>query len=66
MERKTATWKIYPLRTDNGDVDRTTTRQWLRSCSLKGETEGFTLAVQDQSLATRMYLIERVPKTFKI
>ena len=42
----------YPLRTDNGDVDRTTTHQWLSSSSLKGETEGFILAVQDQSLAT--------------
>ena len=24
----------YPLRTDNGDVDRTTTHQWLSSSSL--------------------------------
>ena len=45
----------YPLRTDNGDVDRTTTHQWLRSSSLKGETEGFILAAQEQSLATRVY-----------
>ena len=31
----------YPLITDNGDVGRTTTHQWLSSSSLKGETEGF-------------------------
>ena len=42
----------YPLRTDSGDVDRTTTHQWFSSSSLKGETEGFILAAQDQSLAT--------------
>ena len=43
----------YPLRINNGDVDRTTTHQWLRSSSLEGE--GFILTAQDQSLATRMY-----------
>ena len=37
----------YPLRTGNGDVDRTTTHQWLTSSSLKGETEGFILAAED-------------------
>ena len=45
----------YPLRIDNADVDRTTTHQWFSSSSLKGETEDFILAAQDQSLATRMY-----------
>ena len=45
----------YPLRTDNGDVDKTTTHQWLSSSSLKGETEGFILAAHDQSLAARVY-----------
>ena len=45
----------YPLRTDNVDVDRTTTYQWLSSSSLKGETKDFILAAQDESLATRMY-----------
>ena len=45
----------YPLRADNDDIDRTTTRQWLSSSSLKGETEGFILAAQDQSLATQVY-----------
>ena len=55
------TWKEkpphgrYPLRTENGNVDRTTTHQWLSSSSLKGETEGFILAAQDQSLVTRVY-----------
>ena len=50
--------RIYqriPLRTDNGDVDKTTTYQWLSNSRLKVETEGFILAAQDQSLASRMY-----------
>ena len=47
-----------PLRTDNGDVDRATTHQWLSSSSLKGETEDFTLAAQNQSLPTRMYQVK--------
>ena len=45
----------YPLRTDNADVDRATTHQWLSSSSLKGETEGFILAAQDKSISTRAY-----------
>ena len=54
------TWREKPLRgrylqTDNGDVDRTTTHRLLSGCSLKGETEGFILAAQDQSIATWMY-----------
>ena len=44
----------YPLRTDNGDVDTATAHQWFSSSSLKGETEGFILATQGQSLTTRM------------
>ena len=43
----------YPLRTDHADVE--TTHQWLSSSSLKGETEGFILAAQDQSRSTRVY-----------
>ena len=29
--------------------------QWLSSSSLKGETEGFILAAQDQSISARVY-----------
>ena len=47
-----------PLRTDNGDVDRATTLQWLSSSSLKGETEDFILAAQNQSLPTRMFQVK--------
>ena len=50
----------YTLRTGNGEVDRTTTHQWLSRSSLKGETECFILAAQDQSLATRMYQAKTV------
>ena len=57
--KKTWTEKLfhgrYPLRTDNGDADRTTTHQWLSSSSLKVEREGFILVAQDQSVATGMY-----------
>ena len=35
--------------------NRTATHQWLSSSSLKGKTEGFILAAQDKSLATRTY-----------
>ena len=45
----------YPLRTDHVDVDKARTHQWLSSSSLKGETEGFILAAQDQSISTRVY-----------
>ena len=45
----------YPLRTGHADVDKATTHQWLSSSSLKGETEGFILAAQDQSISTRVY-----------
>ena len=45
----------YPVRADNDDVDRNATHQLLSRSSLKGETEGFISAPQDQSLATRVY-----------
>ena len=45
----------YPLRTDNADVDRAMTHQWLSSSSLKDKTEGFILAAQNQSISTRVY-----------
>ena len=43
----------YPLRTNNRDVDRTTTQQWLSRSSLKRETEAFILAVQDENVSSK-------------
>ena len=54
-------WRERPLhgkylwRPDNADVDRATTHQWLSCSSLKGETESFILAAQDQSISTQAY-----------
>ena len=45
----------YPERVNKADVDKEGTHKWLKSASLKGETEGFIIAAQDQSLATNMY-----------
>ena len=45
----------YSLRTNNTDVDRAMIHQWLSNSSLKGGTEGFILAAQDQSISTRAY-----------
>ena len=45
----------YPLRTGRADVNRATTHQWLSSSSLKGKTEGFILAAQDQCISTWAY-----------
>ena len=45
----------YPQRIGNGDVDKATTHQRLRSSSLKGEMEGFILAAQGQNTPKRRY-----------
>ena len=45
----------YPLITHHADVDKARTHQLLNSSSLKGKTEGFILAAQDQSITTRVY-----------
>ena len=42
-------------RSKSADVDELATHQWLRSSGLKGETEGFILEAQDQSLFMRNY-----------
>ena len=45
----------YPKRIKEVDVEHHKTNQWLKSSGLKAETEGFIIAAQDQSLATRSY-----------
>ena len=45
----------YPLWSQNADVDKGKTHQWLSNAGLKAETEGFIMASQDQSLFTRNY-----------
>ena len=45
----------FSQETDNGDVGKATTHQWLRSSSLKEETEGFKLSAQDESIPTIVY-----------
>ena len=45
----------FATRIGQADVDKERTLEWLRSSSLKPETEGFILAAQDQSLRTKNY-----------
>ena len=45
----------FANRIEQADVDKKKTLEWLKSSSLKPETEGFILAAQDQSLKTKNY-----------
>ena len=46
----------FPERAAQADVDKSSTYSWLKSSTLKIETEGFILAAQEQSLKTKNYL----------
>ena len=48
----------YPLRVRQADVDQDKTHRWLKAAGLKAETEGFIIAVQDQSLPMNPKCIE--------
>lgn len=45
----------YPNRVNEANIDKKMTHRWLYNTGLKGETEGFILAAQDQSLLTKNY-----------
>ena len=45
----------YPSRIKEADVDYKQIKNWLKGKGLKAQTESLTIAVQDQSLATKLY-----------
>jgi predicted RNA-binding protein with RPS1 domain len=60
-EKRIERWQEKPLHgqyltnTQKPYVDQESTHLWLTSGDLKGETEGYIIAAQDQSLMTRNY-----------
>ena len=52
----------FPERAQHADVDQIKTFSWLKSSTLKIETEGFIVAAQDQCLKTKNY-IKHIMKT---
>lgn len=42
----------------NADVDKGNTHQWICSGGIKVETEGFIMAAQDQSFLTKNYQVK--------
>ena len=61
LEQLQNAWKNKPLhgqfakRINDADVDKGLSLRWLKSSGLKGETEGFILAAQDQCIKTNYY-----------
>ena len=66
LERLKTSWQEKPLhgqyltRTNQADVDKKHTHQWLRSAGLKAETDGSILASQDQCLPTKKYKTKKI------
>ena len=66
MKKLDESWKAkplhgkYPNRLEQADIDTKLTNKWLSSTGLKGETEGFIIAAQDQSVATKAYMAKIV------
>ena len=54
----------FQKRVSEQDIDPVKTFSWLKSSTLKAETEGFVLAAQDPSLKTKNYL-KNIMKTGK-
>ena len=53
--KEKATYGKFPNNLDKDHVDVELSFEWMKHTGLKGETEGFITAAQDQALNTRYY-----------